>query len=154
MSEDEATGPGRQRRRWARIGAGTAGLLLAAGGAAWALPGGGGSAPAARPPVPSPPAPSAAPASTAATPSPAAAPPSPSAAPSATPTPARTPAKAPAAPTRRATKVPRWQVTPGTGNPNNDGGTAAHPTDCATNAAGQIMTCDPVKTGIPLPRPS
>ncbi|MEV6207799.1 hypothetical protein [Kitasatospora sp. NPDC051914] len=141
----------RSRRRRVLIGAGAGVALLAVGGSAWALSGGSGHPPAARPvPTSSTPAsPTAAPSAGTAAP----ASPAPSASPSASPaaTPSRAPSKA-ATPAPRATKKPRTQVSPGTNDPQNDGGSTTRNGNCATNPAGEIMTCGPVRTGTPLPR--
>ncbi|MCU7825371.1 hypothetical protein [Kitasatospora sp. DSM 101779] len=147
MDQDERAG----RRRRVLIGAGAGVALLAVGGSAWALSGGSEHPPAAGPPVPAASAPPSALSATTAAPSPPT--PSPSVSPTGAASPRVTPSRAPkAATTRRATSTPPWRISPGTDDPHNDGGTTTHATGCATNPAGEIMTCDPVKTGIPLPR--
>ncbi|MEV7176213.1 hypothetical protein [Kitasatospora sp. NPDC093679] len=149
----------RSGRRRALIGAGAGVALLAVGGSAWALSGGSEHPPAARPvpTVTAPPTPSpgtAVPLPGAAVP----APPTPTASPSADPARAASPeatrARATEAvpPTRRATATPRWRTGPRTDDPQNDGGSTTRNGACATDPAGEIMTCDPVKTGTPLPR--
>ncbi|MEW1910740.1 hypothetical protein AB0442_20200 [Kitasatospora sp. NPDC085895] len=156
MDEDGRAVRSGRRRAWIGAGAGVA--LLAVGGSARALPGGSEHPPAARPvpTVTAPPTPS--PGATVPSPGAAAAAPTPTASPSADPARAASPeatrARATRAvpPTRRATATPRWQTSPRTDDPQNDGGSTTHNGACATNPAGEIMTCDPVKTGTPLPR--
>ncbi|GAA0655823.1 hypothetical protein GCM10010193_02810 [Kitasatospora atroaurantiaca] len=64
------------------------------------------------------------------------------------------PAPAAATTTRRATKKPATEISPGTDNCNCNGVKVAPGPSCARNAAGEIMTCDPVRSLTPMPRPS
>ena len=160
--ERERGGPLGRRARWATAG-GTAALLLI-GGSAWALADRGAGPPAA-PVVARPSAASSGP-SAAAAPHPG----PPSATPSALLSPSATPAATarPAAPAHTGSPAvrspsakggPTHRPDPHTVSPQPCGTTCGTPVrpvdgpDCVRSPqTGQILTCDPVRTGTPLPR--
>ncbi|WP_033820205.1 hypothetical protein [Kitasatospora sp. MBT63] len=165
MDQDDAGQPAPVRRGRVRPAALAAvGIVGAAGLAVWALTGSGPAparTPAAVPNLSAAPSPAAS-----LSPSPAPSPPpgaEPTAPPATDPAPAlstpaatvqATTAAKSAAPTRRATTKPRSEITPGTDNCHCDHHPAPVDPNCQRDAAGTVMTCDPVRTLTPPPDPA